>query len=244
MSTGRSKLIKISSDDRSLTTDGHSKFAVNLHNEDLDKVSKIVLVSAVLQNTQLNINSNNNTLDYKDHLAADQSITVPVGNYTLAELITDITTQDAKFGITESTLTGLLSFTYNGGSSFSIYTTGTINSTVGIMSSSTLTGTTITGSNIPNLNGLDYIQLFSNSLSSNSCIQSDKKNTSLLGIIPCADVSFGDHITYNYNGVSESFIQIYPTVRSINSIDIELKDEENNTIAITSPVIMVFKCYY
>ena len=108
--TANSRLLRISSKDRSDESTSRYNIVYRTNNNDLHQVSRVVLKSAIIPNNAYNIDANNNVLNFVNTGSAGP-YTIPIGQYTTATLITAIEALITDLTITQSTLTDRLTFT-------------------------------------------------------------------------------------------------------------------------------------
>lgn len=84
-----SKLIRIDSKDRDVESLSQYNFKVSLNDFMVHNIKRILLKSVSIPNTQYNINSFNNIFTYNDG-TADRTLTVPLGQYTIAQLMDEL----------------------------------------------------------------------------------------------------------------------------------------------------------
>lgn len=161
------------------------------------RVTKIIIPF-----TYYNVNSNYNVLKILSGVTT-YTVTVPVGQYSITNLLTTLTSLLNALGVGTFTLSydsvtfkititnGTIAFTYLG-------TVSTINDILGFNSVDTSSALTHTGDNIFNLGGTDYIDIVSRTLSNS---ESKSRSTSSSGSniiirIPTSQYSFGQTIFY------------------------------------------------
>ena len=81
----------IDSKDRDITLFKENKYQIDL-DEPIHNVFSIELLNAIIPNSDYIINNSNNLLYFEEN-SAEQSITIPIGNYSLSELGSEIQTQ-------------------------------------------------------------------------------------------------------------------------------------------------------
>tara|TARA_B110001454_G_scaffold219078_1_gene249791 strand:- start:850 stop:2553 length:1704 start_codon:yes stop_codon:yes gene_type:complete len=81
----------IDSEDRDITLFKENKYQIDL-DEPIHNVFSIELLNAIIPNSDYIINNSNNLLYFEEN-SAEQSITIPIGNYSLSELGSEIQTQ-------------------------------------------------------------------------------------------------------------------------------------------------------
>lgn len=249
MSSLKSKLIRVSSKDLLHSSDTSTKFTINLGYEekDLHKVLKTTLISAIFSNTHYNINANNNTWIY-DLNGVETTKIIPIGQYNTTTLMAELILLEPAFTISQSTLTGKISFEVGAGD-YTIYSQttkplSTISPFLGIITDSPVDTTApYTADYVPNLNGLDLIFVKSYALAKSNTIDSDGSEYNILTCIP-VDVAFGANVVYHNTSVDEGTAIVYGQPRNLHNIDIELTDQNHNPIHIQDDVVLIFKVYF
>lgn len=87
-------------DSRDRNTDKYpdtNNFTVDLE-EDLYSIISIELISAEIPNVEYIINNDNNLLHFEETMGTTLTATIPIGNYTLSELATELQTQLIAIG--------------------------------------------------------------------------------------------------------------------------------------------------
>ena len=242
LTTMESRLLRISSTDRS--SDSVSKYNITYHGNDPDMqlIHKVVLKSAIIPNSQYNINLNNNTLIFPNTLSASP-YTIPAGQYTITELITAIEGLITGLTITQDAITQKLTFAMAGGT-FDIIVDG--NLMAPILGFDTLATSTAlyTSDNLPDLSGLNNIYVASQKLSSErSMLTVDKGKINVFCDI-AMDVPFGATKTLAEDETSLDFTE-FDRRKNISTLDIKLLDEKNNVIDLNGlEWELVFRIYY
>lgn len=242
------RLLRISSRDRSLV--GGNKYSFNFHTNDCDlhNARRIYLKSAIIPNTQYNINSNNNVFRFTI-AGAPSTSTVAVGQYSLATLQTALIARlladhAITLTITQDSITNKLSFTTNVNFRFLSKTDNNpMGDVLGIYTSSVGDVANFTADGLPNLVGLRHIYIASNTLSNNiSMITDDKQKYNIFCDIPIT-VGFGELQTVSQD-VSSFDSTDFGSKKNISTIDIELLDEENNIVDLNGhDFVLVFSIH-
>jgi hypothetical protein len=241
MTSFRTKLIRISSENRKVG-ESHSKFTADLGNEqELHSVKRITLSSVVFQHNMYNVNNNNNVFEYKINGVVQTPLVVPIGNYTTTTLISDLVAQDATLIITQSVLTGKLTVAVGAGT-VQILTSGTLADVLGFLSDSA-TAISVTADGTPDLQGVDLLFVKSRVLAQSNLICSTKLEHSVLATIP-NDTSFGFNIVYNEPNIGEVNHIVYNHPKNVHVVDIEITDERHRSIVLQRPVVLVLKAYF
>ena len=88
--------------------------------------------------------------------------------------------------------------------------------------------------------------IHSNALATGNMISSDDDQVTTdygcLAVVPIT-VNFGFNEVYEHLSSTES-VMSYDTPRNINTIDIKITDQYNNTLDLQSPVTLIFRAFY
>ena len=201
--------------------------------------SYISVVNAQIPMSYYLITSANNILCYNTMSPVlVMNLYIPVGNYnsyTLCEILTSLFLANGKtITITVSSVNGLINFAQSS-SVFSIYPYklsggnllfSTIAPILGLTSTATYSGTSITGNYPVNLLGTKRIKIKSNVLAINSLSSINLSYNTTIATIP-VDNSYFSIISYeNQNGLNKNIIK----VTTIENLDIQLTDDDDNLI--------------
>ena len=209
--------------------------------EDDDIVRTYVsVINAQIPMSYYVITSANNQLCYNTMSPVDIiTLTVPIGNYnsyTLCEKLTSLFLANGKtITITVNSASGIINFSQTS-SIFGIYPYSisgpislifsTIAPTLGIVASSFLTGTSISGNYPVNLLGTKRINIKSNNLVINSLSSTTLAFNTTIATIP-VDGPYFSLISYvNRNELNKNILKV-PT---IENIDIQLTDENDKLL--------------
>lgn len=224
-----SRLLRISSKDRSVESPSKYNIIYRTNNNDLHQVSRVVLKSAIIPNNAYNINIHNNTLNFVNTGSVGPYV-IPVGQYTTATLITAIEALITDLTIVQSALTGRLTFTM-AANTFDIDPNPVTNPMSTTLGFETVAATvaTYTADHQPDLTGLDNVYIESQALSSNTAmISADKLKQSVFCNVGM-DVAYGSVKVLEKDLDSLDF-SAYHTHKNISSIDIKLVDENSNEL--------------
>lgn len=247
------KIIKIkSSHDSSHTNHAVWRTQLGMTEQALQRCRAISLIGAIIPNKSYNINSLNNVLRYDLDSGGDASLTVPVGNYTTAELMAVVATTLTGVTITQQDYTSLINFASGSGTTIDISSLetdalSTLAPFLGITTDISLgNSANIDADVIPDLNGLDAVLVESARLAPSNLISSGTDGVSedynVIACIPIT-VSFG----YNEIWVQETTEQskvLYDQPRNITDIDIRLTDLNHNVLDLQSESTLIFRAYY
>lgn len=196
---------------------------------DLHQVRHVSLKSVEIPNTQYNINSRNNVFNWND--GAPQSVTIPVGQYTMTDLLTAlnavVTPITTGFVLSEVTLRRKILFT-------SLTNPVTIQSTVtdptntmapllGVTIDSPVLFTTFESTSIYDISGLTHIYIASQALSNTtSMITGASQKTNIFADVPIS-VPFGAIQTKDLGNEENLDVSDFHSLKNISTIDIELQ---------------------
>ena len=214
-------------------------FVSVLKEEDDIVRSYISVINAQIPMSYYLITSSNNKLSYNTQSPVMiTDLYIPVGNYnsyTLCEKLTSLFLANGKtIIITVSSVNGKINFAQSS-SVFTIYPYqlsgsniifSSIAPTIGLTSTVTYTGTSITGNYPVNLLGTKRIKIKSNALSINSLSSINLSFNTIIASVP-VDNAYFSMISYeNQNDLNKNIIKV-PT---IENIDIQLTDDDDNLI--------------
>jgi hypothetical protein len=231
MSYVHSRLLRINSSDRSVESVSKYDIIYRNNNYDAQLIKRVELKSAVIPNTEYNINASNNTWNFPNTLNGTASFTIPVGQYTITTLITEMQTLVPGLTVTQSALTDKLTFAIAG--NFDMISDPAINQLAPILGISTTVLTTAgpeTADDLPNLTGLTKVYISSKALGSDkSMITADKVNQNVFATVP-VNVPYGTtqiHEEFSSNTLDRSTFQAH---KNLNKIDVQLLDGNNRVI--------------
>jgi hypothetical protein len=176
------------------------------------------------------INSTNNKLVISGPGITTTTILINYGNYNANTLITELISKFSSGGltmeITVNKTNGILTFNSNGFINYYFTSSSTILEVLGTTSSLISTSTNYVCLYPLNLLGVKKLLIKSERLSVHSVSSVDYSASNILVTIP-ADVSPFSMISYNSQSETNKNLL---TLRSINQIDINIYDENNNYI--------------
>ena len=214
-------------------------FVSVLKEEDDIVRSYISVINAQIPMSYYVITSANNQLSYNTMSPVFVvDLNIPVGNYnsyTLCEKLTSLFLANGKtITISVSSVNGLINFAQSS-SVFTIYPyqlsgsnllLSTIAPTLGLTSTATYSGTSITGNYPVNLLGTKRIKIKSNALAINSLSSINLSFNTIIATVP-VDNAYFSMISYeNQNNLNKNIIKV-PT---IENLDIQLTDDDDNLI--------------
>jgi hypothetical protein len=230
-----SRLLRISSKDRSPQSNSRYDIEFNTNDNDLHQIKRITLKSVVIPNTQYNINKYNNTLYFPTSHTATTDYVIKQGQYTTSELITAINTavnaviSPAVLQITQDLADQKLTFTLSAGT-MDIHddTQNRMAKVLGIDTG--LNGVSVyVCDHLPNLSGLGHIYISSQALSNHTqMISHDKQKQNVFADVTMK-VGFGQSQYTDEDSNSLDYV-VFPGLKNISRLDIKLMDENNNEL--------------
>ena len=224
-------LLKINSQDRTAGSHSTSNFLVNFGNNDAcTAITKVVLKSVDIPNVFYNINKNNNKF-----LHSDGTYTiVPVGQYTIDDLILVLKTTDNKItDITVNNITKKIQITFTTAASLLGPEDGNlIGKVLGILETDNTISTVHNLNGFVNLSGLSEVFIISNACcDGNNLITHSGKSIGVLGVIPIT-VEYGrvEHYTSDHPELDHFEFASQREGSSLTEIDIKLTDSEGNEL--------------
>jgi hypothetical protein len=225
-SSTNSRLLKISSNDRSAESSSRYQIIYHTNDYDLHQIKKIVLKTALIPNTQYNLNTHNNVLNLPNTISGPL-YTVPVGQYSVSTLITALQGLVSGLTITQDPTTLKLTLAMAGGTFDVLTTANPMAKTLGILTTAA-TQTSHACVGLPDLVGLKNVYISTQALSNHtSMITSDKKQNVFCNV--GIDVEFGAVKVLEEDGDSLDFA-VYHSQKNISTIDITLLDENSNVV--------------
>ena len=252
----KEKLLVINSKDR--TSGNNGDFEVLFNDSSCQQVVKVLCKDCFVPNLFYNINGTNNTLEFKQNAEPNQTVTVPTGQYTIDQLITQLKASiDIKLidgaivTITKGATLYNLIFTFSGA--------GTpANNTVTFFSSPSLISNEIglttdvgpsTVLSMPspyNLKGSEFIQIHSPQVAEVHGLDGGASGyISLLETVSLANTPFGT-IAHRQNNDDELAMLLYEQPRNISRISIVLRDETGKrmTLPDNAYVTVILKIFF
>jgi len=234
----RSKLLRINSAERLKAaaygyTSSNFRLDYNLNIPDLVKVHSIVLKSCSIPNTQYNIGLENNSFLFSTG-GVLSTIPLLVGNYTIAELITALTTSAQAIAVGMSIViqspTGKLEFSFTTNSRLYTSSEGNeLGDTLGLTIGSGVDVPQFLAPSLPNLTGLQNVYIVSRTLSGGAGLIDPKLNQLAIFAHVQMISPFG---TYNhYISPEERSDEIFfPSDRTLGEVDIALVNDQGVVI--------------
>lgn len=244
----KTKLIRISSRDAGVN-ETDDNFTVHLSQQDqsVHEVVGISLVGAIIPNKVYNVNKNNNILIY-DVGGGDVMYTLPIGIYTVNTLINALNIEFlGNVIVTQDVLTDKLIFTTDGVTTLTLYyindrPVSKMSDLIGL--SDTLIIAPATGlplQHLPSLNGLDAVLIHSATLGQGNTLSSSQRGLHVIAMVPIR-VPFGFNEVYDESIESSKIIMDYP--RNVETIDIRITDQHNQSLNLNGEVDLFIRIYY
>jgi hypothetical protein len=246
-----SRLLRISSKDRSPNSKSQYDIIYDTNDNDLHQIKKILLKSAIIPNTQYNVNTYNDEFKF-EYNGGDLTFTIPQGQYDVNDLIAELTSQiDAlitpqTISINQTALTQKLTFTLSAGT-MKLYNEEDGNSMGGILGinvSSSVASISQTADSLTSMEGLKNVYISSKTLSNHSAmIDTDKSKQNIFCDVPIR-APFGSIATLEEDENSMDYT-VFHTKKNISSIDVTLLDENNNVLDLNgSDWVLIFRVYH
>ena len=251
MKSLRSKLIRINSKERdSILSTSSSRMVIkfNSNNPNISQIHSLALKSCSIPNTQYNITAVNNIFTFST-LGVPASITLEIGNYTIAGLINalvaDAVAVAVGMAIVVDTVTGKLEFTFTTASRLLSFAEGNIMATVtGILTGSLADVLLFQVSGLPSLVGLSNIYISCNELSGGDyMIDAALGQLNIFAHIPVT-VAFGN-IQHYLTSDQESDMLDFPSDRNLDSLTIILYNDRGEVLNLEGlEWQMILKVYF
>jgi hypothetical protein len=243
-----SRLLRISSKDRSSQSPSQYNIDFNTNDNDLHQIKRITLKSVVIPNTQYNITQHNNVLYLPSTLTDATHYEISVGQYTIVELITalkeviDYNIAPETIDITQDCLTHKLTFALTDGYMNVIKSMNPMAYVLGIEKDE-VNVNSYSCDNLPNLSGLNHIYISSQSLSNHTqMITHDKKKQNVFADITMK-VCFGQ-TQYTDEDTNSLDYVVFHSHKNISRLDIKLMDEHNHELELNGrDWTLVFRVY-
>ena len=243
-----SRLLRISSKDRSSQSPSQYNIDFNTNDNDLHQIKRITLKSVIIPNTQYNITHHNNMLYLPTTLTDATHYVIPVGQYTTDQLITalkeviDDNIAPETVDITQDCLTHKLTFALTDGYMDVVKSMNPMAYVLGIETTK-IDVNSYTCDNLPNLSGLNHIYISSQALSNHTqMITHDKKKQNVFADITMK-VCFGQ-TQYTDEDTNSLDYVVFHSRKNISRLDIKLMDEHNNELDLNGrDWTLVFRVY-
>lgn len=261
-----SRLLRVSNIHGIGPNDTQSNFTVNLNRmTETDKIVRAVLKSCSFPNNAYNIQDEgdlkNNVFTYQVNAGPVVNVTVPAGNYNTTQILSLIVENieavlvpiepTATISMSIGAISGKIEAVLTGSVAIIDFTsTGSLNqllgNTVFTILTATPAGATYTFEETPDLYGLKTVYIHSLEMAEGNLVDGDVETHDIIGHVPVASiVPFGGLVQY-YARDDELESINYDSVRNYDSINISLRDLDNNIIKLEggAPTELVFKIYY
>lgn len=257
-----SVLIVIDSKDRSSPTDTSSNFTLNYKNNSrLSRITSFFVKSVTFPNVEYNIHNTyksepaNNVLYIETIGGLQAPIIIPIGQYTISQLITALQTSatGVTIGLTviQDPITNKLTFNTTSPGGVKIYarndsspTNSTLAPNVGILSTSPIFSSSIVAEGLPSLSGNQNIYILSDKLSGSGAQLVDARlgNVQAIATIP-VNVPFGENV---HNEPDKDLITSSDGFYfNLDSIDIKLFGDYGQILDLQGEnFTMILKAYY
>ena len=231
----KEKLLVVNSKDR--ISGSNSDFEVLFNDSSCQQVLKCLVKDCFIPNLFYNINDANNTLEFKQNAEANQTVTVPIGQYSIDQLITQLKSSiDSKLidgaivTITKHPTLYNLIFTFTGALSPANNTVtffkdlSLINDVIGLTSD--VGPSTVLNMPSPfNLKGVDLVQIHSPQVAEVHGLDGGASGyISLLETESLTQTAFGT-VAHRQNNDDELAMLLYEQPRNISRVGIVLRDE-------------------
>lgn len=240
-----SRLLRVSSKNRASNSVSRYNVKYNTNDRDLHNVKRIALKSAIIPNTQYNINSNNNTF-YMVNTISGPTYTIPVGQYTITTLMAAIQSAvGGGFTLTQDATTQLLTFTAGGVDTLTMTSDPSTNPMAPILGITTDSGAvaSYTTPSLPDLRGLTSIYVASQALTNHTSMSDSAKNKQNIFCTIPVNVEFGGSVSLEEDETTLDYV-IFDSHKNISTIDINLMDEDLNTLELNGlDWTLVFRVY-
>ena len=228
-----SKLIRIDSKDKSITSHSQYDMEIDFNDYMLHQIKRVILKSVYIPNTMYNVNQYNNQLVY-DAGAGNVIITVPVGQYSITQLMDYLVAQFilGPYGTVtyvNNLMTNKLELTFD--ANIILRSSSTISEVLGMDSYVDTSNLSVHSlPHIYNLSGLLKVYIGSHTIAKGTTMSSsDKTHLNIFTEIPMR-VSYGA-IEHRVLDVLESTDEVTHSIPfNMSSIDITLYDQNLNIV--------------
>lgn len=218
MNHNKKHILLLSSKDRSSGTPEDAVY--HLNENELHETHNVMLKDVVIPNTMYNIRASNNTLDY-DIGGVPKSVTIPVGFYSLSDLIIALNGAQTDLVFGDNSFLKKLNVT-SGSNSF-IKTSSTIKKVIGVSIQNT-PSTSYTLDSFYNLNPTNYIHILSNLAEADALISSSNKKYPVIASIPVL-YSFGSILNQTEDKQTQD-VSRHISNLNLSTIDMRLVDDD------------------
>ena len=232
----REKIIVLNSKDKDEGT--NTDFVLSFNDSSIQQVSKVLIKDLFIPNLFYNVNERNNVLFFKQNAEAIKSITIPVGQYNVDNLATELKTQlelQLVFGttvtITRSSTTFKYTFTFSGAVSpannevIFYQDTSTIRDVIGLLNTN-LASNIIVMDTVFNLKGIEIVQVHSPEIGEMHGLDAGATGyISLLETVSLATTPFGS-VAHRQNNDDELAMILYEQPKNLSIVRIVIRDEQ------------------
>jgi hypothetical protein len=247
--TVHNKLIRISSFYKETTSASNSDFSSTYDVAELQNTLAIVVKHVSFPNVFYNVTARNNQFSWWDGAVTTTTVTLPVGQYNISTLMTDLNTLLAgDIVITQDPLTLLLTFTNGSGGNATVFyeNANNMSKLLGITENTLIAnGASAIMNNLPALQGVSHVYVNSIAVSkaNNMCSPNTVQVSPTVVMIPI-NVPFGETVHYETQHEELDLIN-YDGVKDLSAIDIKLVDIEGNILDLQGQdFTMILKTYY
>lgn len=233
-------ILNIDSNDRS--SGSAENFILHLNENEFHEVKYVQLKDIAFPNTMYNIKTSNNQLIWVDNLAVQYSITIPVGYYTAAELVSYInattTLVHPLCPIQFVPNTKTRKFTITNTVPFHLSATSTILKVIGFPAPSQTNLLLHTATQLYNFLVTSYVHVLSSTLAeSDAMVSSNGKKYAVIATVPI-NVPYGYmvNITEEKTSSDES---LHNANVNLSTIDIRLVDSDFQVIDLNGSQVIV-----
>lgn len=233
----REKIIVLNSKDKD--EGSNTDFVLSFNDSSIQQVSKVLIKDLFIPNLFYNVNERNNVLFFKQNAEAIKSITLPVGQYNVDTLASEIKTQlETKlvFGtvvdITRSNITYKYTFTFSGAVTpannevIFYQDTSTIRDVIGLLQTTSPASNIIVMDTVFNLKGIEIVQVHSPEIGEMHGLDAGATGyISLLETVSLATTPFGS-VAHRQNNDDELAMILYEQPKNLSIVRIVIRDEQ------------------
>ena len=233
----KEKIIIVNSKDKS--EGNNTDFVVNFNDSSVQQVSKVLVKDVFIPNLFYNVNERNNVLFFKQNAEAIKSIILPLGQYNVDTLASDLKAQlesQLVFGtvvdITRSNITYKYTFTFSGAVSpannqvIFYQDTSTVRDVIGLLQTTSPASNIIVMDTVFNLKGVEIVQVHSPEIGEMHGLDAGATGyISLLETVSLATTPFGS-VAHRQNNDDELAMILYEQPKNLSIVKIVLRDEQ------------------
>ena len=222
MNIQKKHILLLNSKDRSSGT--ATDLVFHLNENDLHESHSVMLKDIVIPNTIYNIRTTNNTLDY-DINGVAKSVNIPVGNYSLSDLVTALNTAQTDLVFSSNSM--LKKLMVSSATVSFIKVSSTIKKVLGVTTQN-VPAVSYTLDSFYNLNPTNYIHVISNLAEPDALVASNNKKYAVIASIPVL-YGFG-YILNQTEDRDTQDISKHNSHLNLSTINIRLVDDDFQTI--------------